>query len=209
MPVLGVQRSERLEGLDAVLLALPDPHEDPARERDAQLAGRPDGLQPQRRIFRRRALVGHQVRPQRLEHHPLRGRDLAQPRQLVERQRAQVRVRQQPALERPLAAPGHVAHEVVESQLRQAGAHAGVVCRVVARQDEQLLHPAADSAVEQALDLSGLVQVRPVRGKGAVLAVRDARSRKRQRQVPGEGDAPRHHATSRYSTAQPRKAKAK
>ena len=191
MPVLGVHRGERLERLDAVLLGLPDPDEDAAGERDAQLPGGADRLEPQRRILGRRALVGHQVGPQRLEHHALRGRDLAQAGEVVARQRAQVRVREQPALQRPLAAPGHVGHEVVEAELGQPGTHAGMVPGVVAREDEQLLHPPAHRAVQQALDLSGLVEVRPVGRERAVLAVRDARPRQRQRQVPGESDAAR------------------
>jgi hypothetical protein len=49
-----------------------------------------------------------------------------------------------------------------------------VVARVIAREDEQLLDVAARGAVEQALDLRGLVQVGAVRRERAVLAVRDA-----------------------------------
>ena len=155
--------------------------------------GGPDRLEPQRRVLGRRALVGHQVGPQRLEHQALRGRDLAQAGEVLARQRAQVRVREQAALQRPLAAPGHVGHEVVEPELGQPRPHAGMVPGVVAGEHEQLLHPAAHRAVQQALDLVGLVEVRPVGGERAVLAVRDAGPRERQRQVPGESDASRHH----------------
>ena len=148
VPVLGVQGGERLERLDAILLGLPDPHEDAARERDAELPGGADRLEPQRRVLRRRALVRHEVGPERLEHHPLRGGDLPQAPEVRARQRAQVRVREQPALERPLAAPGHVGHEVLEAELGQPRPHAGVVPRVVARQHEQLLHPPPHGAVD-------------------------------------------------------------
>ena len=83
---------------------LADADEDPARERDPQLAGGADRLQPPRRVLGRRALVGDEVGVDRLEHQPLRGGHLAQPREVVARQHAEVRVRQQPALERALAA---------------------------------------------------------------------------------------------------------
>ena len=48
-------------------------------------------------------------------------------------------MRQQPALQRPLAAPHDVGDEVVEAQLRQPRPDARVVGRVVAREDQQLL----------------------------------------------------------------------
>src|SRR3954451_9073499 len=50
MAVLRVDGGQRLERLDPIGLALADPHEDPARERDAELAGRADRLEPQRRV---------------------------------------------------------------------------------------------------------------------------------------------------------------
>ena len=76
--------------------------------------------QPQRRVLRRRALVRDEVVARGLEHQPLRGRHLAQPREVLARERAEVRVRQQPALQRPLAAPHDVGDEVREAQLRRA-----------------------------------------------------------------------------------------
>ena len=104
MPVLGVHRRERLQRCDPVLLRLADADEDSARERDPQLAGVADRLQAQRRVLRRRALMRDEVVAHRLQHQPLRRRHLAQPRELLARQRAEVRVRQQPPLQRPLAA---------------------------------------------------------------------------------------------------------
>ena len=50
----------------------------------------------------------HQPLGHRLQHQPLRGGHLPQPRQVLAAQHAQVRVRQQPPLERPLAHPHHV-----------------------------------------------------------------------------------------------------
>jgi hypothetical protein len=138
--------------------------------------------------------VRHEVVAHRLQHQPLRRGHLAQAGQILARQRSEVRVGQDAALERALAAPGHVGHEVVEPERGEALSHAGVVVGLVPRQHEQLLDPAPRRVVEQALDLVGLMQVRPVRGERAVLAVRDARPRQRQRQVAREGDAARGHA---------------
>ena len=42
-------------------LGLADADQDPARERDAQLTGGADRLEPQRRVLGRRALVGHEI----------------------------------------------------------------------------------------------------------------------------------------------------
>ena len=44
--VLGLNRGQGLERGDAILQALPDPHEDAAGERDLQLAGCTDGVEP-------------------------------------------------------------------------------------------------------------------------------------------------------------------
>ena len=65
-----------------------------------------------RGCLRRRALVGDEVVAHRLEHQPLRRGDLAQPREVLARQDAEVGVRQQPALQRPLAGPHDVGGEV-------------------------------------------------------------------------------------------------
>ena len=63
--VLGVHGGERLERRDALVLGLADADEDPARERDPQLAGGADRLQPARGMLRRRALVRDEVRVRR------------------------------------------------------------------------------------------------------------------------------------------------
>ena len=131
----------------------------------------------------------------RLEHQALRRRHLAQSREFLARQRAEVRVRQHPALERPLAAPCDVGDEVVEAELGEPRPNAGVMSRLVAGQHQQLLDAAPRRAVEQRVDLVGRVQVRPVRLERAVLAMRDARPRQRQRDVAREGDATTHPAS--------------
>ena len=150
---------------------LADADEDPARERDPQLAGGADRLQPPRGMLRRRALVGDEVGVDRLEHQPLRGGHLAQPREVVAVEHAEVRVRQQPALERALAGPHDVGDEVLVAELGQPRAHAGVDLGALAGQHEQLLDVAPRGAVEQREHLVGRVQVRPVRRERAVLAV--------------------------------------
>ena len=103
----------------AVLLGLADPDQDPARERDPQLAGGADRRQPHVRVLGRRALVGDEVGVDRLEHQPLRGGHLAQAGEVGPREHAEVGVRQQAALQRPLARPHDVAREVLEPERRE------------------------------------------------------------------------------------------
>ena len=161
VPVLGVDRSERFERFDALLLALADADEDPARERDLQLAGRADRLEAPRRVLRRRAGVNglHQPLGDRLEHQPLRGAHLAQPREILAREHAEVRVRQQAPLERPLAHPDDVGGEVLVAVLAQARGHLWVDLGALAGQDQQLLDLAPAGAVEHPEHLLGRVQV--------------------------------------------------
>jgi hypothetical protein len=64
--------------------------------------------------------------------------------------------------------------------------------RLIAGQDQQLLDAAPRGAVDQPLDLLRLVQVLAVGGERALLALRDARPRQRQRDVAREGDAAPH-----------------
>ena len=190
------EAGERLERRHAVLLGLPDADQDAAGERDLQLVGGAQRLQPQRGILRRRGLVHDEVGAQRLQHQALAGRHLAQPRQVVAAQRPEVGVRQQPALERALAAPGDVGDEVREPERGEPVAHACVMARLVAGQHQQLLDVAPRGAVEQPLDLLGLVQVRAVRRERAVLAMRHAGARQRQRDVARERDPAAHPCRS-------------
>jgi hypothetical protein len=181
--VLRMHRGERLQSGDPLLRRLADPHEDPARERDPQLAGRPDRVEPARRVLRRRALMRDQVGVHRFEHQPLRRRDLAQPRKVLARRDADVRVRQHPAVECALARPGDVRGEVGVAIGIKPARHLVVHLRLLAGQHEQLLHVAAGGVVQHPLDVVRRVQVRPVRRERAVLAVALARPRQRQREV--------------------------
>ena len=70
-----------------------------------------------RRVLGRGALVDHQVGVDRLEHEALGRRHLAQAGQVLAAQHSEVRVRQQPSLERPLARPHHVGGEIVVTVL--------------------------------------------------------------------------------------------
>ena len=148
-----------------------------------------------------RALVHDQVRVHRLEHQPLRGGHLAQPRRAPRACSTPMFVcGQHPALERPLARPGHVRHEVRVPVLGEPRRHLGVHLGLLAGEHEQLLHAAPGRVVEQPLDLVGRVQVRPVRRERAVLAVAPARPRQRQREVAREGD-PAHRPESTSAAA--------
>ena len=70
----------------------------------------------------------------------------------------------------------------------------------LAGEHQQLLRAVPARAVEDPLDLVGLVQVRLVRGERAVLAVAAARPGERERQVSREGDAAGHRSP-RYRCA--------
>jgi hypothetical protein len=69
--VLAVGLRQRLQRRDSLLRRLADADEDPARERDAQLARGPDALKARIGVLGRRALVHDQVRVHRLQHQPL------------------------------------------------------------------------------------------------------------------------------------------
>jgi hypothetical protein len=195
--VVGMDRRERLERGDPLLDGLPYADEDAARERDLELAGGADRGEPPGRVLGRRAGVDgiHQPLGDRLQHEPLRGRDLAQARELVGAEDAQVGVREHPPLERALAGPPGVVDEALVPVVAEAPRHLGVDLRLLAGQDEQLLGPPAGGLVEQVLDLVRGVQVGAVGGERAVLAVAAARPRQRQREVAREGD-PAHDAES-------------
>ena len=167
---LGVHGGERLERGDPVGVVLADPGQDAAREGDPQLAGGPQAGQPRGRGLRRGPLVGDEVVADGLEHEALRGGDLPQPREVLAAEDAEVRVRQQPALQRALARPHDVGREVRVAPGVQALADGRVDLRPLAGQDEQLLDVALRGAVEEPQDLAGLVEVRLVGLERAVLA---------------------------------------
>ena len=182
----------------------PMPTRIPRRERDPQLAGGADRLQAHRRVLGRRALVDDEVRVDRLEHQPLRGGDLAQPRQVLAREHAEIGVRQHPALERALAGPDDVGDEVCVAVRGEPLGDHRVDLRHLAGEDEQLLGVSPDRLLEALVDLVRRVEVRLVGGEGAVLAVAATRPRERERVVAGERDAlhgPKASGAVKRSTA--------
>ena len=101
-------------------------------------------------------------------------------------------MRKQPALQRALAHPHHVAGEILVAIVAQPRRHLGVHLRALAGQDQQLLDAPPGGRVEDLQHLGRGVEVRLVRGKRAVLAVAAARPRERQRQIAGERDPAAH-----------------
>ena len=182
---------ERLQRRHPVLLGLADADEDPARERDLQLAGGLDRGQADVRVLGGRALVGDQVRVRRLEHQALARRDGAQAGEIGGVERPEVGVRQDAAFERLLARPHDVGDEVFEAERVQLW----LDVRLLAGQHEQFLDPAPRGVVDQALDLLRLVQVGLVRRERAVLAVGAARPRERERDVARKSDPAHPFAT--------------
>jgi len=98
VPVPVVAAGDRLQRLDPVGLALADADEDAGGEGDLQPPGRLEGGQPPLGRLVGRPPGRGQVGAQRLEHHSLRRRHLAQPRERRLVERARVGVRQQAGL---------------------------------------------------------------------------------------------------------------
>ena len=181
---------------------LADADEDPARERDPQLAGRADRLQPRARGAWSASPGGRRGRGDRLEHQPLRGGDLAQAREVVAR----------PGRRGSCAAAGRAPaparrprrrrrRSPSKPQLGEPLAHARVIVgRSPVRTSSSLTRRRAASS-SSAVDLVGLVQVRAVRRERAVLAEAPARPRERQRDVAREGDAAAHPLDPRRGCA--------
>ena len=138
----------------------------------------------------RRTLVRDEIRVDRLEHQPLGGGHLPQPREVLRSEHAEVGVGQQAALERPLAYPDDIGGEVGEARAqRSRSATPGLTSgRSPVSTSSSLTRwrEAARSRISQ--HLLGRVQMRPVGGECAVLAVAAARPRQRQREVPAERD---------------------
>ena len=182
--VLGVDLGQRLQRGDALLRA---------SRRCPTRIPLVNGMRssPAARIVSSRAagcLVGEpwwttRSRVDRLEHQPLRRGHLAQPREVLARQHAEVRVRQQPALQRALAGPDHVGVKSSCPNSRSRSRDLGLTSGFSPVSTSSSLTAAPRGVVEQPLDLVGRVQVRLVRGERAVLAVALARPRQREREV--------------------------
>ncbi len=147
--MLLAESSQGEQRVDPLLSRLPDPDEDPARERDRELAGESDRLEAaQRNLVRRgpvRAALLAQSVGGRLEHDPHRSGDRTQRLELRARHHARVEVRQQPGL---LEDEPRAPREVLQGRL--AAEHAQLLARdlvaqlgLVAEREERL--PAARS----------------------------------------------------------------
>ena len=101
----------------------------------------------------------------------------------------EVGVRQDAALERALAGPDDVGGEVLVAPRAQPLGDHRVDLGPLAGQHQQLLGVAPRGLLEPALDLIRVVDVRLVRGEGAVLAEALAGARQGERVVAREGDA--------------------
>ena len=188
-PALRVNGRDRLEGCDALFLGLADADQDPGGERDLQLAGQADRLQPLRRMLGRRPGVDHQIG--RSIDSSIRPCDAVTSRSRARSSRESTPrfvCGQHPPLQCPLAGPDDVGGEVLVSPLAQALRDLRVDLRALAGEDQQLLGVAPHRLVEAALDLVRRVDVGLVRGEGAVLAVALAGPREGERVVAGEGD---------------------
>ena len=137
-------------------------------------------------------LVSHEAGVDRLEHQSLRSRDLTQSGEVPRADRADVRVREKPPVERLLAGPDDVGREVDVPPGVEATGDLSVDLRLLAGQDEELLDPATDRPIQELLDLRRRVEMGLVGRERAVLAVAAARSRERERQVAREGDPAAH-----------------
>ena len=189
------QRLERVEPLGA---RLADPDQDPARERDPQLARELDCPQPPlRQLVRRgpvRAALGGEPLRDRLEHDSHRGRDRAERRQLLPRHHARIQVRQQARLiEHELRDAGEVLERRLAAQLGELRARDLVAqLRLVAEREERL-GAARGSAGAGNCEHLLRVQVRTLaapRGSGERAVAADVAAERRQRDedLRGEGD---------------------
>ena len=116
-----VEARQRLERRHAVVLGLADADEDPARERDPQLLRRRDRREPRGSG----CLVGDPWWATRSgltdsSISPCDAVTSRRSREILAAQHAEVGVREQPALERPLARPHHIGREAVEAELARA-----------------------------------------------------------------------------------------
>ena len=102
VPVLVGKGTQREQRVDPLLPRLADPDQDPARERDRELAREAHRLEPARRHLVGggpvRAAPGGEPPGGRLEHDPHRRGDGPQQDQLVARHHSRVQVRQEPGL---------------------------------------------------------------------------------------------------------------
>ena len=191
LPVRGGQQHQRL---DAVASGLPDAHEDPAREGDAQLPGCAEGVDAALGLLVGRTAVALEVVAQRLEHHPLRGGDPPEQRELIGVQRAGVRVGQEPGLvEHELCHVVQVVHRgVIAVGAQPVRRHFVAQLGPLAQGEEGLVAAGARTLPGDREDLVGrhvrLLEARGRLGERAVAALVAAQHGERDEDLRGEGD---------------------
>ncbi len=192
--VAGVRRRDGAQGRQLPGPVVADADEDPGGERDGELAGRLQRGQPARRRLVGCAAVRRQPLGQRLEHHPLARRDLAQPGQLVREERAGVGVGEQARLLHHEAA--HVGEILdrrrVSLRLEPLARRRVAQLGALAQGEERLVAPGLASGAGDGEDLLGGEVRRGEAGRrlgeGAVAAAVAAEHGERHEDLGGEGD---------------------
>ena len=167
VPVLLAQRSQGEQCVDPLLPCLADPDQDPAREGDPELAGKPDRLEATGGdlVGRRpvRAAPPPQPLGRRLEHDPHRGADRPQELELRPVHHPRVQVREKPSfLEDEVRAPGEVLDGRLAAEPGELLAgHLVAELRPVSEREERLAAPCLGARTS---DLEHLVlgQERPL-----------------------------------------------
>ncbi len=192
--VAGVRRGDGAQGGHLPRAVVADADQDPGGERDGELARRLQRGQPAGRLLVGCAAVRRQPLGQRLEHHPLARRDLAQPGQLVGEERAGVGVGEQPRLLHHEAA--HVGEILdrrrVPLRLEPLAGRRVAQFGALAQGEERLVAPGRTSGARDGEDLLG-GEVRrgdAARrlGEGAIAAAVAAEHGERHEDLRREGD---------------------
>ena len=175
-PCSSSQRLQREQGVETLRPRLADADQDPARERDRELAGEPDRLEPHRRhlVGRRPVRPALQRQPvgDGLEHDPHRRRHRTEQLELAPAHHARIQVGQQPCLvEHPAGAVRQVLDRRREAELRQLVTRDAVAQLGLVAEREQRLRAAGGRS--RASDLEHLVDGE----EGALTAARRARER--------------------------------
>ena len=174
--VLVVERLQREQGVEPLRPCLADADQDAARERDRELAGEPDRLEPHRGhlVGRRPVRPALQRQPvgDRLEHDPHRRRHRTQQLELGPAHHARVQVGEQPRLvEHAAGAVRQVLDRRREAELRQLVARDAIAQLGLVAEGEQRLRAARGRS--RPGDLEHLVD----REEGALAAARRSRER--------------------------------
>ena len=186
--VLGLDRRDRLERGDPLLQRLPDADQDPGGEGNPKFAGQPRSS-PAASPGAWSASPGGPPGPGLIDS-SIRPWDAVTSRSRARSSRERTPRfvwGSRPRSSAALAGPDDVRGEVLVAPLPQSLGNLGIDLGPLAGEDQELLRVPAHRLVQAALDLIRIVDVRPVRREGAVLAVALARPRERERVVARKG----------------------